>query len=354
MRTRTSIAAFLATGLVLTGCAASDPNGSTPTDAPPKSVTLIVHDSFPAKDFEVAASAATGFDVKVVVAGEGELSTQLVLTKGAPLADAFYGVNDVYIGRLVENDVLAPFTPSNPMPERALEFWSVFGADGGKYVPIDLGAACFNIDPAWFAERGIPEPISYKDLLREEYRGLTVVIDPSTSSTGASLLIGTVAAFGEGGFADYWRALVANGARLESSWSDAYYGQFTGGGDGTYPIVLSYSSSPAWTLTDDGTASTTKALLDTCTSQVEYAGILKGAANPVGAQAVVDYLLSREFQDTIADTMYVYPIDENAYLPEDWQRFAPLPDAPNNLTSEAQIAQGLQNWLRTWSDATGW
>jgi thiamine transport system substrate-binding protein len=352
MRARNSIALFAVAGILLTGCSSSQPTGSPNPNDPPKSVTLIVHDSFPAKEFEVAASAATGFDVKVVVAGDGELSTQLVLTKGAPLADAFYGVNDAYAGRLIQHEVVVPFTPTQ-LPERAKQFADAFGAAPYPMVPVDLGAACLNIDPAWFAARGIPEPTSYQDLLREEYRGLTVLTDPSTSSTGASFLLGTVAALGESGFEDYWRGIAGNGVRLESSWSDAYYGQFTGGGDGTYPIVLSYSSSPAWTLTEDESASTTKALLDTCTSQLEYAGILEGAANPVGAQAVVEYLLSREFQDTIADTMYVYPIDAEAYVPEAWQSFAPLPTSPHDL-GPLQIADGMESWLRKWSDATGW
>ncbi|MBN9612082.1 MAG: thiamine ABC transporter substrate-binding protein, partial [Actinobacteria bacterium] len=103
---------------------------------------------------------------------------------------------------------------------------------------------------------------------------------------------------------------------------------------------------------DDGSATTTAALLDTCTTQVEYAGVLAGASNTKGAKAVVDYLLSREFQDTIADTMYMYPVDPQAELPEEWQRFAVLPSAPHDLTP-AQIGEGREHWLKTWSDAVG-
>src|SRR5690606_15672902 len=145
-------------------------------------------------------------------------------------------------------------------------------------------------------------------LVASEYENLTVLLDPTSSSTGASFLIGTIAHFGEEGYLEYWSSLVDNGARIEQSWNDAYYTHFTAGNpDGTYPIVVSYSSSPGYTITEDGTASTTAAPLATCSSQVEYAGVLAGAANPEGARAVIDYLLSPEFQDTIADTMYVYP-----------------------------------------------
>lgn len=342
--------AVLGTALAvgLAGCApASGGDGASEADA----VTLIVHDSFADSEvFEQAASAATGYEVKVVTAGDGgELTSQLVLTRGAPVADAFFGVDNVFASRIAEGGVSDPYLPAD-LPERAQEF---LYDDQGSLVPVTLGATCINIDPAWFAEHGVAEPASYEDLAAETYRGLTVLLDPTSSSTGASFLVGTVAKFGEDGFADYWQSLVANDVRIEQGWEDAYYGQFTQGGEGTYPIVLSYSSSPAYTVTEDGTATTTKALLDTCSSQVEYAGVLRGAANPEGAKAVVDYLLSREFQDTIADTMYVYPIDADAAVPAEWEQFAPVPESPNDLTP-AEIGAGREGWLKAWSQATGW
>ena len=335
-----ALGAVLALGLVgCAGGAAADESGSN-------TVTLIVHDSFPNEEFAAAASEATGYTVEVVSAGDGgELSSQLVLTQGTPVADAFFGVDNVFASRIADG-VSEPYLPQD-LPARAEEF--LYDAEG-SLVPVTLGATCINIDPAWFAEHGIAEPQSYEDLADETYRGLSVLLDPTSSSTGASFLIGTVSAFGEDGFADYWAQLAANDVRIAQGWDEAYYTHFTQGGGGTYPIVLSYSSSPAYTVTEDGTGTTTKALLDTCSSQVEYAGVLQGAANPEGAKAVVEYLLSREFQDTIADTMYVYPIDAEAYLPAEWAEFAPVPSAPHDLTP-AEIGAGREGWLKTWSDA---
>lgn len=332
----TGVALVAAAALALTGCASPGgaAGGAGDSGDGGNTVTLIVHDSFPNDDFAKAASEATGYDVKVVSAGDGgELTSQLVLTQSAPVADAFFGVDNVYLSRLIDGGVIA---------------------DEAAVKPVTQSATCINIDPAWFAERGIAEPASYEDLAAETYRGLTVILDPSTSTTGASFLIGTVAKFGEDNFADYWKKLAANDTRVEQGWTEAYNGQFTqGGGDGTYPIVLSYSSSPAWTVTEDGKSTTTKALLDTCSTQVEYAGVLEGAVNSEGAKAVVDYMLSREFQDTIADTMYVYPVDAEANVPAEWEQFAPMPSAPNDLTP-AEIGEGRDGWLKTWSQATGW
>ena len=47
---------------------------------------------------------------------------------------------------------------------------------------------------------------------------------------------------------------------------------FSGSGKGTYPIVVSYASSPSFTVSKDKSSSTTSALLDTAFRQVEYAG----------------------------------------------------------------------------------
>lgn len=351
--TLTALTVLAGASLLVTACApvAETDTGGGDGAAPSNAVTIVVHNSFPNEEFAQLASEATGYEVSVVSAGDGgELTNQLVLTQGAPIADAFFGVDNNFASRLVAHEVVEPYRPA-ALAERAEQH---LYDDAGSLVPITIGATCINIDPAWFAERDIVEPQSYEDLADARYEGLTVLLDPASSSTGASFLIGTVAEYGVDGFADYWSRLAANNPRLETGWSEAYNGHFTqGGGDGTYPIVVSYSSSPAWTLSADGSSSTTKALLDTCSSQIEYAGVLQGAQNPEGARAVIDFMLSADFQDTIAESMYMYPIDADRYVPEEWQEFAPMPDSANDMTP-AEIGEGREAWLRTWAEATGW
>ncbi|MFC5337784.1 thiamine ABC transporter substrate-binding protein [Leucobacter denitrificans] len=350
----------LAAALALTSCSNGGADEAE-TGTESSAVTLVVHDSFiDGEAFSAAAKEATGYDVEVMTAGDGgELTNKLVLTQGAPIADAFFGVDNTFASRIIDGGVAAPVDASI-LPAGALELAHAVNPDGTEedsvpLVPIDMGATCINIDTAWFAEQGIAEPESFEDLTEEQYRDLTVLLDPTASSTGASFMIATVAAFGEEGFADYWKQLDENGARIVQGWSDAYYGEFTGASDtGTRPIVLSYSSSPAFTVNEDGTASTTRALLDTCSTQVEYAGVLEGAANPEGAQAVIEYLLSSEFQQSIPDEMYMYPVDESAELPAAWAEFAPLPaEGQTHDLSSSEVQAGLQDWLRTLGDTVG-
>ncbi|MHA3684350.1 thiamine ABC transporter substrate-binding protein [Leucobacter sp. HY1910] len=349
----TTLGVLAVSALALTGCATDSVGqaGAQPAAGGDKSVTLVVHSSFPNEEFAAAASKATGYDVEVIEAGDGgELTNKLVLTQGAPIADAFFGVDTIFASRLIDSGAVEAYTPA-ALPAGAADF----AIEDSGLTPVDFGATCVNIDTGWFAEQGIAEPVTYEDLTKPAYRDQTVLLDPTASSTGASFLVGTVAAFGDEGYVKYWQDLLDNGARIEQGWSDAYYGQFTQGGEsGKKPIVVSYASSPAFTVNEAGDATTTKALLDTCTRQTEYAGVLEGAANPEGARAVVDYLVSHEFQSTIADAMYMNPVDDTVEMPEAWAQFAPEPTAKQaHDLSAAEIERGREGWLRTLGDEIG-
>jgi thiamine transport system substrate-binding protein len=90
-------------------------------------------------------------------------------------------------------------------------------------------------------------------------------------------------------------------------------------------------------------------LLDTCFRQVEYAGVLTGAANPDGAKAFVEFLLSPAAQKALPDAMYVFPVRQGTPLPSAWARFAVQPQHPYAV-SPADISAHRDAWLREWSD----
>jgi thiamine transport system substrate-binding protein len=84
---------------------------------------------------------------------------------------------------------------------------------------------------------------------------------------------------------------------------------------------------------------------------VEYAGVLEGAANPDGAQALVEFLLGPEVQAALPESMYVFPVDSEVELPADWATFAERPETPYAV-DPAEIAASRDEWLREWSDVT--
>lgn len=319
--------------------------GATPTE-----VVLVTHESFVlpkklTKQFE----EQSGFDLVVRAAGDaGVLTNKLVLTKDNPLGDVAFGVDNTFASRALGEGVFAPYDAT--LPEGA-EQYLLPGDDEQALTPVDNASVCVNVDDTWFADNDLAAPTSLDDLVDPAYEGLFVTPGAATSSPGMAFLLATIGAYGEDGWQDYWSELMANDTLLTDGWSDAYQVDFTqGGGKGDRPIVLSYDSSPAFTIADDGT-STTSALLDTCFRQVEYAGVLEGAANPAGAEALVDFLLSADVQAALPESMYVFPVDASVELPAEWAEFAKQPTEPITVDPEA-IAENRDAWLRDWSDIT--
>ena len=350
-RTLLAGSAATAVGLALAACGSKGSGGSGSAG---DTVTVVTHDSFSVPDDLIAAfKEDTGYELKTVASGDaGELTNKLVLTKDAPLGDAFFGVDNSFASRILDEGVLDT-SATVDLPEGADQYV----IDGTPALtPIDFGEVSINIDTAWFADHGATPPAAFEDLARAEHKDRFVAINPSTSSTGLAFLLATVAHFGTaetGGFADYWKQLAANGMRVDKGWTDAYYTDFSGGGKGgAYPIVVSYSSSPAATLTADGSASTTASLLATATRQVEYAGVLAGAANPEGAKAFLTWMLSADVQSSIPESMYMYPVSPDAVLSEEIKKFGAASDKPVTVAAD-DIAANREAWLETWTEAVG-
>lgn len=307
-------------------------------------VVLVTHDSFALPDELIAAfEADTGLTLETRAPGDGgALVNQLILTKDAPLGDVVYGIDNSFATRAIDEGILEPYTPDAAVQKYAVD-------DTGYLTAIDMGDVCINVDHEWFAEAGIPEPTTLQDLIDPAYRDLLVVTNPATSSPGLAFVLATIGAFGEDGWVGYWAALRDNGVQVAAGWSDAYYVDFSGpSSEGERPLVLSYASSPPFEVPEGADVAPTGALLDTCFRQVEYAGVLAGAANPEGARAVVDWLLSPEVQAAIPESMYVYPVTDVA-LPDSWLKFAPLAPEPFAVDPDL-ISQNRDDWIQAWTD----
>lgn len=345
-----TIAALALSSCSLTGgdSAAPSPSASDSPGGPGGkaggTVVLATHESFTLpKKLIRQFEAESGYDLEVRAAGDaGTLATKLSLTADNPVADAAFGIDNTFASRPLGEGAFAEFTPSiTPPADYAL-------ADGGdRLVPIDSASVCVNVDTAWFDAEGVEPPQTLDDLTDPAYADLLVTPGASTSSPGMAFLLATVAEYGDD-WPSYWTDLLGNGAKVVDGWEDAYYGDFTAGSEtGTRPIVVSYDSSPAFTVSDGET--TTEALLDTCFRQVEYAGVLAGADNPDGAQALIDWMLTDEVQSALPEAMYVFPVMPGATIPADWSTFAPQPTDPYEV-APADISERREQWLTEWTD----
>ena len=352
---RTAVAGVALAGLgLLAGCAGG-PAGSTPASpasspsAPTesKTLTVVTHDSFALSDeLKKEFAASSGYTVKYVQPGDGgALVNQLVLSKDSPLGDVVYGIDNTFAGRALAEGVVTPYVPAS-LPASA---GPLQADDSGRLTPIDLGDVCVNADKKWFAAKKLAIPATLDDLAKPEYKNLLVVENPASSSPGLAWLTATVGAKGEDGYLDYWAALKDNGVKVVKGWTEAYSSEFSGSsGKGSRPLVVSYSTSPAFEVPKGGKESNTTALLQTCFRQVEYAGVIAGAQNEVGARTFIDFLLTKQVQADIPGQMYMYPADSSVTLPKEWTAHAPLAEQPFTVAAEP-ISAKRDGWIRDWT-----
>jgi thiamine transport system substrate-binding protein len=347
-RALTAIAALTALGLTASACSTV---GEQSTDSSgDKSVVLATHDSFVLpKALKQKFEKESGYDLVVRANGDaGTLTNKLVLTKDDPIGDVAFGVDNTFASRALDAGVFAPYSFHEPA---GVSDYALPGDTQHRLTPVDNGNVCVNVDDTWFAAHHLAPPKNLADLTDPAYKNLFVLPGAATSSTGMAFLLATIAAYGDG-WKSYWTKLMDNGAELTSGWEDAYEVDFTqGGGKGDRPIVLSYDSSPAFTVPKGSKTSTTSALLDTCFEQVEYVGVLSGAANVAGAEAFVRFMDSPEVQAALPESMYVFPDARGVKLPTQWAKFAVQPTHPYAV-DPADIAAHRDEWLRDWSDIT--
>lgn len=341
-------------GLAVAGCSLGAGNGSDDATDPgpdgdepaPTTVRVVTHDSFNVSEGLIETfEAESGYTLELSAPGDaGSLVNQLILTKDSPLGDAAYGVDNSFASRAIGEDVFADYTsPALPV---AAEEYLVGGGD--SLTPVDVGDVCLNIDTEWFDDNDVPAPQSLADLIDPDYADLLVVTHPANSSPGLAFLLATIGEFGDD-WTQYWADLRDNGLLVVDSWSSAYSEEFSGSvGQGPRPIALSYSTSPAFEVDEDGRAPT-EALLSSCFRQVEYAGVLAGADNPDGAQSFIDFLLSDEVQADIPGEMFMYPVNPDIELPQEWVQWAPLADEPIEV-DPLEIDANREEWIQTWSE----
>ena len=323
--------------------------------AAPRILRVLTHSSFSAtKALIEGFEKANDVELRFTTGGDaGETLNKAILSKGNPLADVLFGVDNTFMGRALDADILEPWdSPLLADIPAALKMDPTH-----RLLPVDFGYVCLNYDKAYFARKGLAVPRSLEELTLPAYRGLLVVENPATSSPGLAFLLATISRFGEKGawtWESYWSDLRRNDVLVVNGWNEAYYDEFSGGGRGRRPIVVSYATSPAaevyFAAEPRPAEPPTGNILAEGGSfrQVEFVGIFKGARERELARRFVDFMLSREFQEDIPLQMFVYPTSRKASLPQLFTAFAPVPPAPASLDA-ALIDAHRDEWIARWT-----
>jgi len=328
--------------IVLAGCA---PKGLV-------TLNVMTHDSF-AASAPVIASFEKANNVKLVFLKSGDAGAALnkaILTKAAPLADVFYGVDNTFLSRALDSGIYVPY--ASPL---LAQIPAQFKLDSqNRALPVDYSDVCITYDKTYFASHNLPVPVTLDDLAKPAYKGMLVMENPATSSPGLAFLLATITHFGANGYLDYWKSLRANGVVVVDGWETSYYTNFSGSsGHGAQPLVVSYASDPAaevYNATTKLTDSPVGSMLGpgTCFRQIEFVGILKGTRQLGLARKFVDFMLGQQFQQDMPLQMYVYPVNTAAKLPDVFAKYNQIPAQPASL-DPAVIASNRDQWIQAWT-----
>lgn len=343
-----SVALFLITALsvlfFLAGCSRDHADQQ-------KTLTVMTHDSFSiSEDLKSELEHELGVKILFLKSGDaGAALNQAILSKSNPLADIFYGVDNTFMSRALKAGIFEPY--ASPLLDTIDDTLKLDREN--RLIPVDFGDVCLNYDKAWFKDKGISPPRNLEDLVKPEYRGLTIVENPATSSPGLAFLLATIGHFGEQGYLKFWKELRLNDVLVTDGWKDAYWGQFSAASKGNRPIVVSYASSPPAEVyfsekSLDEAPTATVVSPGTTFRQIEFAGIIKGTKNPELARKLIDLMLSKRFQEDIPLQMFVFPVNKQAQLPEVFVKYAALASDPVLLSPEL-IAANRDKWIEAWT-----
>ncbi|WP_055486328.1 thiamine ABC transporter substrate binding subunit [Streptomyces sp. WMMB 322] len=349
LRAAAATAGVLALTGALTACGGSGQGGDDD-----KTVTLVTHDSFAvSKPVLKKFTERTGYTVKVLRGGDaGAAVNQAVLNKGNPQGDVFFGVDNTLLSRALGKGVFEPYKADglgHVPAELQLD------KERNRVTPVDSGEICVNYDRGWFEKRDRTPPDSLDDLADPEYKNLLVTPNAATSSPGLGFLLATVDEYGDSGWEDYWKKLRANGVEVVDGWEQAYNERFSGSaggkGKGDRPLVVSYASSPPAEVLGKKplpAEAPTGIAKRTCFQQTEFAGLLEGARNAEGGRALLDYMLSRTFQEDLPLQMFVNPAREDAELPEVFTKYGRSTGDAATM-DPARIDEHRERWIKSWT-----
>ncbi|MER2533721.1 MAG: thiamine ABC transporter substrate binding subunit [Rhizobiaceae bacterium] len=186
-------------------------------------------------------------------------------------------------------------------------------------------------------------PKSLKELVEGDAGEKIVIQDPRTSTPGLGLVLWMKAVYGDGA-ADAWAKLKRRVLTVTPGWSESY-GLFT---RGEAPMVLSYTTSPAYHIVADKSERYQAASFsEGHYLQVEVAAMTaKGAQNPL-AKRFLDFMVGPGFQDAIPETNWMFPAGRtDKPLDPAFERM--VKPEKTLLFTPAEVARNRKAWVDEW------
>ncbi len=307
-----------------------------------ETLTIYTYDSFvadwgPGPKVKQAFEAECGCKVQFVGITDGvAILNRLKLEGAKATADLVLGLDQNLIAEAESTGLFVPngIDTSNIKLPIA---WT-----DKVFVPYDYGDFAVVYD----SDKMKTPPASLDELVNGDPAQKIVLEDPRTSTPGLGFLLWMKAVYGDKA-GDAWRKLSKRVLTVTPGWSEAY-GLFT---KGEAPMVLSYTTSPAYHVMEEKTDRYKAASFKEGEYlQVEVAGLLASSQHKDLARKFLSFMTGPTFQDLIPTTNWMFPAGKTS---------KPLPDAFQHLVKPTvtlmlapeEVAKNRKAWIAEWLDA---
>jgi thiamine transport system substrate-binding protein len=213
------------------------------------------------------------------------------------------------------------------------------GWSDDTFVPFDYGYFAVVYD----TEKMKAPPKNLKDLVEGDPSQKIAIQDPRTSTPGLGLVLWMKSVYGDKA-ADAWAKLKDRVLTVTPGWSESY-GLFT---KGEAPMVLSYTTSPAYHMISEKTDRYQAASFsEGHYLQIEVAGItVNGEKNPL-SQKFIAFMTGPGFQDAVPETQWMYPAGKTD-KPLDPAFDKLVKPAKTLMFSPEEVAKNRKAWVDEW------
>ena len=312
---------------------------AAPAQAADKMLTVYTYESFisewgPGPKVKEAFEKTCDCTVNFVGVADGvALLSRLKLEGAASKADIVLGLDTNLVQEAKDTGLFAP----HGIDTSAANVPGGFADD--VFIPYDYGHFAVIYDTQTLKT----PPASLKELVEGDASQKIVIQDPRTSTPGLGLLLWVKSVYGDKA-PEAWAKLKNRILTVTPGWSESY-GMFT---KGEAPMVLSYTTSPAYHMIAENTDRyQAAAFSEGHYIQIEVAGLLKNAPDAQLAKDFLAFMLTPGFQDAIPENNWMMPVAKTS---------APLPDAFNKLVqpqktflmSPEEVAKNRKAWIDEW------
>jgi thiamine transport system substrate-binding protein len=310
-----------------------------PVKAQDKTLTIYTYESFtsewgPGPKVKAAFEKTCNCTVNFVSVADGvALLSRLKLEGAATKADVVLGLDTNLITEAKETGL---FDVSG-IDTHGLKVPGDFSDN--VFIPYDYGHFAVIYDSQVIKN----PPHSMKDLVEGDPAQKIVIEDPRTSTPGLGLLLWVRSVYGDKA-PEAWAKLKGRVLTVTPGWSEAY-GLFT---KGEAPMVLSYTTSPAYHMVAENTDRyQAAAFSEGHYIQIEVAGLLKNAPDKALARDFLKFMVMPDFQDTIPTNNWMMPVSATSQpLPEAFGKL--VTPTKTFLMSPDEVAKNRKAWIDEW------